>query len=746
MVINTRRIEKLLTQIAVPAKTAERQSSLLSSLLTGVALSFSEIAFVISLTSLIFSGQLAEYLPRGLALAFVSAIIHSVVAALFSGKQGIIVVIQDNPVVLLAVAAASIAANAAGADLFATALALIAVTTVLSGALFLFLGTLRLGGLVRYIPYPVVGGFLAGTGWLLAHGSISTMASYPPSFETLPALLQPDQLALWLPGVVLGIVLFAALQRFEHIVVMPAILIGWTVLFFVVLLATGMTIPEAQARGLLLGSVGTSMMVWQPPVEILQADWSAVLGQAANIGAILLLATIDLILKFPAFELMFHRDIDSNRELRVAGFANLLVGLTGGMLGYASLSTSALSHRMGAQGRPVLVVFALACGFMLLFGTSALAYMPKALIGGMLMFQGLDFLYSWVVQGRKKLGRLDYAVVLIILVTIATVGFLIGVVVGLVLMIVLFVINYSRLNIFHSATSGVEITSHIERNVYHQRALQGLARRIYVMELQGFLFFGTASLVVEKVRERLNQNDDDDAKLGFLVLDFRRVTGLDSTAAVSFSKIGDMARAYGYVMVLTHLSEPIQREFARNDLREGEHLKLFGDLDHGLEWCENTLLERDQITKMHVPSTLQLQLADNGFKKEDTARLKAYLQRVHFKPGEYLMRQGETSDALYFIETGQVSVYLHAERGMPVRLQTLSMGTVVGELGIYLNLPRSATVLADEHTVAYRLSKTALDEMKANDPALVIVFHELMVRLVAERLLAADREIIALHR
>src|SRR5262249_38941942 len=156
-------------------------------------------------------------------------------------------------------------------------------------------------------------------------------------------------------------------------------------------------------------------------------------------------------------------------------------------------------------------------------------------------------------------------------------------------------------------------------------------------------------------------------------------------------------------MVLTHVSAAFQRELARNDLAAGEHLQLFSDLDHGLEWCENALLERDQITKYHVPSTLQLQLADNGFGKDETKRLKEYLERVHFKPGESLMRQGERSDTLYFTETGQVTVYVEMAPHERVRLQTLSMGTVVGELGIYLDQPRPASVTADVNTIAYRL-------------------------------------------
>ena len=57
---------------------------------------------------------------------------------------------------------------------------------------------------------------------------------------------------------------------------------------------------------------------------------------------------------------------------------------------------------------------------MLVFGTSLLAYFPKPLLGGLLFFLGLDFLYDWVVAGWKKLSRIDYAVVLLILAVISS--------------------------------------------------------------------------------------------------------------------------------------------------------------------------------------------------------------------------------------------------------------------------------------------------------------------------------------
>ncbi len=46
------------------------------------------------------------------------------------------------------------------------------VVTVLTGITFLAIGTFKRGNLIRFVPYPVVGGFLAGTGWLLLKGGV----------------------------------------------------------------------------------------------------------------------------------------------------------------------------------------------------------------------------------------------------------------------------------------------------------------------------------------------------------------------------------------------------------------------------------------------------------------------------------------------------------------------------------------------------------------------------------------------
>ena len=61
-----------------------------------------------------------------------------------------------------------------------------------TGVFLLVLVTCKLGRLIRFIPYPVVGGFLAGTGWLLVKGSLGVMTDLPLSFSQLSILFQAN--------------------------------------------------------------------------------------------------------------------------------------------------------------------------------------------------------------------------------------------------------------------------------------------------------------------------------------------------------------------------------------------------------------------------------------------------------------------------------------------------------------------------------------------------------------------------
>jgi SulP family sulfate permease len=725
-----------------------RSQKLLPCLTTGVLMGVTEVIFALSVGSLIFSGDLAPYLPYGIGLALVTSTIMLVGISLGSSVPGVTGILQDSPSVILAVIAAALVATLPGASAehrLATVLVAIALTALLTGVFFLLLGSFRLGEFVRFLPYPVVGGFLAGTGWLLVQGSFGVMAGSPLTLANLAALLQPGALILWVPGVLFALVLFVGLRLSHHFLTMPAILVVTLVLFYLALLLMGTSVSDAIDQGLLLGEV-SGQATWRPllPQTLLAVDWPAILGQGGNIVAVLILSVVGLLLNASGLELAARQDMDLNRELRVAGLANVLSGLVGGAVGYHVLDLSALCFRTGARGRlPGLVAGAL-CAAVLLAGSPLLAFFPRPILGGLLFFLGLGFLVEWVIDGWSKLPRADYAVVLLILVVIGAAGFLVGVAVGLAAAIVLFVVNYSRIGVVRSALSGAEMRSNVERAGYHRRVLNELGQHIYILKLQGFIFFGTANALLEQIRARVT--DPDQPPIQYIILEFRRVSGLDSSAVISFVKGRQLAEAQGITLLLANVSDDIRCQFERGGLTAGETVRYVPDLDHGLEWCEDQLLTHRLITRVNLPVTLAAQLTDSGFAKADADRLLKFLEKVEIGAGETLIRQGDEADDLYFIEWGGVTVYLELEEGQRVRLQTLGVGTVVGELSLYLDQRRSASAIADYPTRAYRLTRAALLAMKEQEPELAAAFHEYMVRLLSERLLLADRLVEAMLR
>jgi SulP family sulfate permease len=138
-------------------------------------------------------------------------------------------------------------------------------------------------------------------------------------------------------------------------------------------------------------------------------------------------------------------------------------------------------------------------------------------------------------------------------------------------------------------------------------------------------------------------------------------------------------------------------------------------------------------------------------------RIMGYLEIREVEEGYCLMRQGEASDGLYFIESGQViaqvstdetsqdeSVNSESGYGRTVRLRAMRPGSVVGEVGMYLGIPRTASVVANRPSTLYYLSLEALMKMEEKDPALASAFHQFIARLLAERLSDNSRTIQAL--
>lgn len=723
---------------------ASRVNRAIPVLTAGLVIGVLEVLVASSFAALIFSGELERHLPAGIGLSLFAATVLMAVVAALSSLPHTMASVQDSTAAILGLVAARIGELVPEKQTFLTVVLAIAVSSVAAGAFFFLLGALRLGNMVRFVPHPVVGGFLAGTGWLLTKGAIGVLTGIPLSVSTVSRLVDSAALAKWLPGLSLAVLLIVLTRRSSHPLLIPGSMFAAVAVFYGVVLASGSGIKGAEDGGWLLGPFPQAGL-WRPwSVEALgRADWGAVIAQAPGMATVLVLGVLTLLLNTSGIELATQRDIDLNRELRAAGVANVAAGLGGGPVGFHALSLTALAQRAGARTRVTGLVAAAVCAATLLFGGAALSLFPKPVLGGLLLFVGLAFLIEWVYDALFRLPRIDYLVVLLILVVIGAFGFLQGVAVGLIVALLLFVVEYSRGDVVHRALSGEAYRSKVDRDPSHLAILREKGEGLHILELQGFVFFGTTNSLVEQIRDRLE--DSGRSALSYLVLDFRRVTGLDSSAVLGFAKARRLASSQGIQLVLTGLAARARGQLERGgfgDTRENG-VRILPDLDRGVQWCEDRLLEEAGAPPTAAPRPLAQQLrALLG--EIDPNRLLPYLESVEVPEGHVVMRQHEPSEGLYFLEAGRLTVQIETEEGDRRRLRTVGPGTVVGEVTLYLGTPRTASVIAETPTRMHRLSRDAMDRMEREDPELSAAVHRMFARLLAERLTDTLREIEAL--
>ena len=181
---------------------------------------------------------------------------------------------------------------------------------------------------------------------------------------------------------------------------------------------------------------------------------------------------------------------------------NVISGALGGIPGYHALSLTALAERMNVDARVAGLIAAAVPLAAVVFGASVIELIPRMIVGGVLVFLGLAFLVEWVWDKRKVLPPVEYGVVLVILAVIIGQGFLPGVVLGLVLAVVLFAVNYGRIELVREVPFGETYHSNVDRPPPSGRRCSD-GRGVQILRVNGFLFFGSANGLLERIRKRV---------------------------------------------------------------------------------------------------------------------------------------------------------------------------------------------------------------------------------------------------
>ena len=346
------------------------------------------------------------------------------------------------------------------------------------------------------------------------------------------------------------------------------------------------------------------------------------------------------------------------------------------------------------------------------------------------MYLGLTFLVEWACETWTTLPTIDCSIIWLVLLVIATFGFMPGVGVGLLAAVMMFVISYSRTEIVRHELTSETYQSLTARRYDARQKLTIQRQQLYILQPQGFIFFGPTHRLFNKIKLRLQEKNRVQPR--FIILDFQRVDILDSTGMLSLKKRKDVTNRTGTHLILTTPSAEIQNQLSRGGLPPSHPLThYFSNLNIGTEWCEEQILcstTENQFFQAPLAKQLGTILPDQTIQT-----LLQYMVRLELKPGTFIAKKGELANDLFFIESGIITNNINGSINSCLHLESMTNVRIICNIGFYVPHTRTEDIIAAEKCKIYRLPIEKLHLLESQHPGAASKSHQIMVRLLAER-------------
>lgn len=698
----------------------------------------------------------AEFLPSAALLGLYACLFGGIFASLIGGTDIQITAPKAPLTLLLASFVAPLAAHLQIPDTASQQVLIVglASTCVLASGIIQFcFGAMRLGNLIKYVPYPVVSGFMNGIAIILIYEQFAALIganNHISIIEILsnPSVVQPYTL---LVGLTTIIAVFLSKRLFKAV---PASLVGLaigTAVFYAL-----KTIGGISALGPVVGNFNFQ---WPEPdifVKlsglITDIDIVDLLPRIFITGLVLgSIGSLESLLSSVAADNFTGTRHKSNKELMGQGIGNIINSLFSALPSAGSELHNMANYRAGGRTR----LSSLVCGLLILLTMmtlgSIIGKIPLAVIAGIIVSVGFGLFDKWtldlfrnLLHARDQQKRIiaNLAVTIVVAVITVCVNLIVAVLIGIAIASGLFVVRMGR-SIVKRKYFGDQIHSKKVRSIKNNILLKERGKGIIVYELRGPLFFGSADNLAMEVASAMKHNT-------YCILDMKRVDEIDSTGAKILGQISKKINESGKFLLISYLTDhPSLSDFLKaigvyNMFAEN---CLFPDTDAALEWAEDNVLTQS-IELAGTFGGIQLEQMDifMDFTQEEIHTLKQKLIFRSFKKGEIILREGDTDRNLYFLTKGSVSVRIHLpESERYKRLITYSSGVTFGEIAFLDGNPRSADVWSDEDSETYLLSPDEYDVLQNETPEIAVKLVRNIALDMSERLRIRTDEVRVLE-
>ncbi len=438
------------------------------------------------------------------------------------------------------VSSAAIATFVATAGDISSALGMIVACFVLAGLLQITMGLLKIGSFIKFIPYPVISGFMSGIGVIIILLQLfPAIGQQSPSktldvVKTLPATLgNINYLALTYSALTIAIIfLFPRITK-----KVPSTLIA-LITVTILSVIVGVKVP-------VIGEIPQGF----PPIKLGQifsvppGTYLIIVETAITLAA---LGAIDSLLTSVVADNVTKSKHNSNRELIGQGIGNSIAGLFSGLPGAGATMRTLVNIRSGGRNRISGVIHALILLLILVGAGKYAALIPKSVLAGILITVGIGILDYKGFRHIAKVPRADAVIMIIVLLVTVFMDLLIAVATGMVLSSVLFMKKMSELVNEKTKTSDIS-SSFIENNVDEANFPALIKNKIVVKHLDGPLFFGFASDFQKQANE-LNQ-------IHYVVMRMEKMPFFDQTGLYALEESVLTLERKGINVLLTGLQK-----------------------------------------------------------------------------------------------------------------------------------------------------------------------------------------------
>ena len=691
----------------------------------------------LALATLCFGGALAAGLGLATGIFLFGSLLASLALVRFSRLTSAVAISQDTTISILAPAVILAASAVTGPEQakLATAFAVIGTSALLSGVAFWVIGRLGLGRLVRMFPFPVAAGFLASSGFLLVYSGFSILTHQTGFGAMAAAAGDPNVQLRLIPALVMALAMVLSMRFIGGTVPVIAIIFASLIGFYLIGFSQGLTHESFVSLGL-LPLLGQSQGSAPGLAMFGLIDWLAVVKVAPIILAVVFLNLLGLLLNTSGVELATRADIDENRELRLAGGANILIGLVGGLTAYVQGGASVILHKLGVHQGAMILGYGIVIGLAGFMAPLIVAVVPVFIPAAMLMFIGFSMLDDWLFGTFRRLTRPDWLIVLAIVLTTAFVGVMTAIGVGLVLALLGFVYALIRLPVIRISTTAARRRSIRDRNTTQAETLLQQGHRVRILHLQGPLFFGLVDQMTAHLRAILNA----DPAVHSVIIDFTEVYHFDSSACAAIDKLSYLLQSRGIAAHLTGVSPDLRAVFGKWGLSidasglssSPTAFQIWPQLDAALEHCENLLLaEAGVLTEQ---TDIARVLFDLGGRHPRTADLIALMDQRQLVKGQVLIRAADTSGDVFIVVTGSLGVHLPTDNGGSVRVRAMGPGAIVGEIAYMTGQPRNADVSCEEAATVFCMAAATIRQIEAEDRDLAALLMSIFARSLSAKL------------